>query len=31
MLDPHGKPNTNTPQDWKVYYVSETDNNILTQ
>lgn len=29
MLDPHGKPNTSTPQDWKVYYVSEGDNNIV--
>jgi len=29
LLDTHGKPNEKTPQDWSVYYVSETNNNIL--
>lgn len=28
-LDKHGKPNSNTPQDWMVYYVDEKNNNLL--
>ena len=28
-LDKHGKPNTMTPQDWVMYYVDESNNNIL--
>lgn len=29
MLDKHGKPTATTPQDWQVFYVSETQNNII--
>ena len=28
MLEKTGKPNTNTPQDWVVYYNNEQDNNL---
>ena len=29
MLDKHGKPNTTTPNDWMVYYVTEDNNNTV--
>lgn len=29
LLDPHGKPNVNTPADWIQFYVSEENNNIV--
>ncbi len=28
-LDKHGKPNDQTPEDWVVYYVNQTQNNFL--
>lgn len=28
MLDKHGKPNENTPSDWQVFYVNESNNNL---
>ncbi|CAK64401.1 unnamed protein product (macronuclear) [Paramecium tetraurelia] len=31
LLDPHGKPNANTPQDWQQFYVTEENNNILKE
>lgn len=31
LLDTHGKPNPSTPQDWVVYYVSESNNNIVAK
>ncbi|KAM3133377.1 H/ACA ribonucleoprotein complex subunit dkc1 [Paramecium bursaria] len=31
LLDAHGKPTVNTPQDWIQYYVDEKNNNIIEQ
>lgn len=28
-LDKHGKPCTETPKDWVIYYVDENNNNML--
>lgn len=31
LLDKHGKPLPQTPQDWIVYYVNEQNNNIASE
>jgi len=31
LLEKNGKPNTNTPQDWVMFYKDEQQNNILTK
>jgi H/ACA ribonucleoprotein complex subunit 4 len=31
QLEKNGKPNTETPQDWLVYYNNEKDNNLVAK